>query len=191
LIILDVWKNVEKCLIHLFWFFIEYQINVNVLINCCLNASKFNFELIILDVWMHITRCLVHLLWFSIECQINVNVFIYCCLNVGAWKIDHSCKRILFWKYMFKVSPSVIEEQICASCYCFFFLPMYGMRVFFSKNKMKHCYLESQERFNINWWHIFRKLSKQWKISENCLQTKNTIGHVTKKKFKFLFVLNS
>jgi len=106
-------RMLKSVLIHLFWFFIEYQINVNVLINCCLNASKFNFELIILDVWMNVTRCLVHLLWFSIECQINVNVFIYCCLNecefnfkliiLDVWMNVARCLGHLFW-FFTKVS---------------------------------------------------------------------------------------
>jgi hypothetical protein len=55
---------------------------------------------------------------------------------------------------------------------------------------MKHRYLRSQERFNINWWHFFRKLSKQWKTTENCLQTKNTIDMQQINFFK-KFVLNS
>ncbi len=147
--------------------------------------------MIILDVWMNVARCLGHLFWFFTKCHVNVNVFIYCCLNLGAWKIDHSCKHILFREYMFKVSPSIIEEQIYASYYCCFsFFANVWYEDLFSKIFMKHRYLRSQERFNINWWHFFRKLSKQWKTTENCLQTKNTIDMQQINFFK-KFVLNS
>jgi hypothetical protein len=133
LIILDVWMNVTRCLVHLFWFSIDCQINVNVYIYCCLNKVEFNLKLIILDVWMNIARCLVHLFWFFTKCHVNVNVFIYCNLNVSAWKIDHLCKCILFWEYMFKVSPFIIEQQIYASCYLFLFYLLMYVRVFFPK----------------------------------------------------------